>query len=126
MSRHTYKVMVERDGRFWLIQVPEVNGATQARKVSEVEVMARDYISIMIGDVPPDSFDLAVEWLLPSGAAEHMARAAKLREVARRANAESAAESRLGARALQAAGLSIKDIGAVMGLSFQRARQLVN
>jgi hypothetical protein len=43
----TYRVDVERDGRFWLIHVPAVERWTQARNVREIEPMARDLIAIM-------------------------------------------------------------------------------
>lgn len=49
-----------RDGQFWLIRVPEVDRATQARHLREVEAMARDLIAIM-EDVAPDSFALDVQ-----------------------------------------------------------------
>lgn len=54
-----YEVTAERDGRFWLIRIPEVDGVTQALSLDDVSGMARDYIAITL-DVPADSFE--VEW----------------------------------------------------------------
>jgi 5'-3' exonuclease len=41
------------------------------------------------------------------------------------ARKEAATESRRAAKALRASGLTIRDIGAALGISFQRAHQLV-
>jgi hypothetical protein len=60
----TYRVDVERDGRFWLIHVPAVERWTQARNVREIEPMAHDLIAIM-DEVAPDSFEVDVHIMLP-------------------------------------------------------------
>ncbi len=52
-----YDVTVERDGKFWLIRIPEIDGVTQARTRDEIPDMARDYIAITL-DVPVDSIQL--------------------------------------------------------------------
>ena len=63
----TYHANVERDGRFWLIRVPEIGRPTQARHLREVEEMARDLIAVL-RDVAPDSFDLVVShWVASHG-----------------------------------------------------------
>ena len=121
----TYTVTAERAGKYWHLRVPAVDRSTQARKVSEIDEMARDLIAIMTGS-EPESFDISVHLVLPADAAEHFQRSTTLRETAAKANAESAVESRAGARALQDAGLSIREIASVMDLSFQRVHQLVN
>jgi hypothetical protein len=53
----TYEVSAERDGRFWFIRIPELDGVTQARNRGEIPEMAREYIAITL-DVPVDSFDI--------------------------------------------------------------------
>jgi hypothetical protein len=57
MSKYTAEV--ERDGKFWMIRVPEIDYLTQARDVREIERMARDLIAT-VEDIPADSFELAV------------------------------------------------------------------
>jgi hypothetical protein len=44
----TYTALVSRDGRFWHIEVPEINRVTQARNINEVDDMARDLASSRI------------------------------------------------------------------------------
>jgi hypothetical protein len=43
---HTYEIEVERDGRWWMIRIPELDGLTQARWPSEIKRMAREYIAV--------------------------------------------------------------------------------
>jgi hypothetical protein len=46
---HTYDVEVERDGRWWMVKIPETDGLTQARWLGEAESMARSYIAVSTG-----------------------------------------------------------------------------
>jgi hypothetical protein len=46
-----YDIEVSRDGRWWMIHIPELDGLTQARHEGEIEEMARDYIAVTT-DVP--------------------------------------------------------------------------
>ena len=43
---HEYKIEVVRDGRWWMVHIPEIDGLTQARRLSEAETMAREYIAL--------------------------------------------------------------------------------
>ncbi|HWD82904.1 MAG TPA: hypothetical protein VG497_28580 [Kribbella sp.] len=47
----TYEVTVRREGRWWMVAVPELDGLTQARRLDEVEQVAREYIAVST-DVP--------------------------------------------------------------------------
>jgi len=120
-----YRIDVERDGRYWRIRVPDVERSTQARHLREVELMARDLIAIM-EDTSPDSFELDVHIELPEDVRQELARSAELREQAATAQAEAARLSRDAARRLYDRGLPLRDIGKVLGVSFQRAKQLVD
>ena len=55
----TYEVTAERDGTFWFIRIPELEGATQALTEEEIPVMARDYIALTL-DIPEESFRIAL------------------------------------------------------------------
>lgn len=120
----TYKATAERDGRFWLVHVPEVERFTQARNLREVEPMARDLVAVML-DVDPDTIAIDLELQLPDDAQEHLANARRLRESAAEANSAAAKESRAAARALADQGLPLRDIGAALGVSHQRIAQLL-
>lgn len=121
----TYTARVRRDGRFWLIHVPEVDRSTQARHLREVEDMARDLIALM-DDIPEDSFDLDVQTELPEDIAQELGIAVKLRERAARDQHDAAAHVRAAAAKLHDQGLTYRDIGQALGVSHQRAKQLVD
>ncbi|MGH8906220.1 MAG: type II toxin-antitoxin system HicB family antitoxin [Egibacteraceae bacterium] len=121
----TYTAHVTRDGRFWLVYVPEVDRHTQARHLREVDVMARDLVAVMT-DADPSTIEVVVDVRMPDEVATHLARAAELRERSREAQAEAAAELRQAARRLRAAGMPLRDIGQLLDVSYQRAHQLVS
>lgn len=119
-----YHAEVQRAGKYWHIRVPEIDRVTQARKVAEIETMARDLIAIM-EDVPADSFELVVDLDLPNGAREHVDVARMYRRKADEFNRLAAEEARTAARAL-AKDLPLRDVAEVLGVSHQRVHQLVN
>jgi DNA-directed RNA polymerase specialized sigma subunit len=119
----TYHAEVTRDGRFWLIRVREIDRSTQAIRYKDVTAMANELIEIMAG-VSRDEYVLQLEVHLPSSVQDHLARAEVLREEAERKRAEAAAENRAAVRELLAQGLSQREAGDVLGVSFQRISQL--
>jgi DNA-directed RNA polymerase specialized sigma subunit len=122
MSKYTAEV--ERDGKFWMVRVPEISRATQARHVREIEAMARDLIAIIV-DVPADSFELAVHINLPKSVEDHLKAAEAYREQAAEANRRASEEARVAAKIL-AAEMPLREVGAVLDVSHQRVHQLVN
>lgn len=121
----TYHAEVTRDGRFWLIRIPEIDRSTQALHYKDVPTMASELIEIMEG-LGSEDYNLHLKVHLPSSVEDHLARAEVLREEAIQKNAEAASESRAAVRELLAEGLSQREAGEVLGLSFQRVNQLAN
>lgn len=119
----TYHADVTRDGKFWLIRVREIDRSTQALRYKDVAAMASDLIEIM-EDLRSDEYDLHLSVQLPSSVKDHQARAEVLREEAQRKQAEAAAENRAAVQELLALGLSQREAGDVLGVSFQRVSQL--
>lgn len=122
--RETYAVNVERDGQFWLVHVPAIDRYTQARHLREVDEMARDLIGIM-QDLQPEVIDLEVSVRIPDDAKVLLEASKIQREMAARATAEAARATRAAARLLAKSGLTVRDAGAVLGVSYQRAHQLI-
>jgi hypothetical protein len=120
-----YHAEVDRDGTVWRVRVPEVQRTTQARTLRDVEPMARDLIAIM-EDIPADSFQVTVRITLPEEVAAELQRSAALREEAARNQAEAAQLARQAARHLRDHGLPLRDVGRALGVSFQRAKQLID
>ena len=120
----TYQVDVERDGRFWLVRVANL-GVTQARHLREVDLMARDLVA-MLTEKDPASFALDVHVALPAAARRRLERAARLRAQAHESQAKATDEVRAAAQELARSGMPLRDIGQLLGVSYQRAHQLVS
>jgi predicted nucleotidyltransferase len=120
-----YDVTVTPAGRYWHIEVPAVDRVTQARHLREVDDMARDLIAIMT-DEAPATIELDVRVVLPKSVREHLRAAEELRQESARAQAQAAKELRAAAQTLHEAGLPLRDVGAALGVSYQRAHQLVS
>ena len=125
MAVTRYTVTAQRAGRWWALQCVEVPGAlSQVARLDQADQIV-EAIAWVAG-VDPATVEIDVQPVLPPAAAEHAARAAQLREDADLARSAAAAEHREAAGVLHEAGLSVRDIGAVLGVSFQRAHQLVS
>ena len=55
----TYTVSVTREGRWWIVRVPEIDQVTQARRLSEVTKAARELIAVTL-DVPMSTVSVLV------------------------------------------------------------------
>lgn len=45
----TYRATATREGKWWMIRIPEIDGLTQARRLEQAEEMAREYIAASEG-----------------------------------------------------------------------------
>ncbi|MGH3973534.1 MAG: hypothetical protein ACRDS9_09430, partial [Pseudonocardiaceae bacterium] len=63
---------------------------------------------------------------LPDEVTMHLKQAEQLREQSRQAQACAAAEVRQAARLLAEQGMSLRDVGTALGVSYQRAHQLIS
>ncbi len=122
----TYTATAVREGRWWDIQVPEVGGHTQARRLSDIQTMARELIAVTL-DVPLSAVAVTVD-ITKVGSVENVSERAAAIIQARRQAAEleqwqltQAAEL---ARELTAAAVPLRDIGTILDVSFQRVHQL--
>ncbi len=122
-ERKTYDVRTWREEGFWVIDIDELGLTTQARRLDQVEYMARDAIALWL-DAAEESFDVAVQRRIPEEIASRVGHLSEARERASRAQAEAAAEARELARSLHEAGYPMRDIGELLGVSYQRAQQL--
>ena len=121
----TYTVRAHRDGdRFWLVHIPEIDHYTQARNVAEIETMARDLIATLRGLAPTD-IALEIDIALPADVRQRLDEAANLREQEAEMRRAAADNVRVAATSLHRSGISLRDIGKLLGVSFQRAGQLV-
>ena len=122
----TYIANVTRDGKWWMVAIPEINGLTQARRLSEAETMAREYIALSL-DLPPDEVVVVpvVENVGEVDVVTALAEIRRTRDEAAALEAETRIKAEQLAKRLAAASIPVRDIGTMMGVSFQRAHQLV-
>ncbi|MGB2947906.1 MAG: hypothetical protein WBB62_06095 [Rhodococcus sp. (in: high G+C Gram-positive bacteria)] len=115
---------VQRSGQWWAVQVPEVDGAfTQARKLDEVADMVRDAVSLL-EDVPVRDIDVDVQFDLGDDLGARIAHARQAVTEAALAQESAARLSRDVVAALREDGLTVADVGTVLGISAQRVSQL--
>lgn len=123
----TYDVTVTRDGKWWMVSIPAIDGLTQARRYSEAADMAREYIAATL-DVPVDSIDVAVSVESVDDIAAIDARVDEIltaRATAQELDRAATAKAAELAKSLSSRGVPLRDIGAILHLSYQRAGQLV-
>lgn len=124
MSR-TFVVTAER-GRagWWALEAEEVGAVSQVRRLGQAGDEMREAIAYLAG-IPEHDVEIEVVPVLPDSYRRHLEAARRETAVAARANRAAAQESRAAARALREAGLTLRDVGEVMGISYQRAQQLL-
>ncbi|BBX07888.1 HicB family toxin-antitoxin system [Mycolicibacterium aichiense] len=123
-----YKIEIVRDGRWWMIRIPEVHGATQVHRLKEAEAMAREYVALHL-NVPLYEISIEITSIRMKrpefreiGAMAEKIR--DLREQARRLERESVASAREFAHWLIANGVPVRDIAELLDVSSQRVSQL--
>jgi hypothetical protein len=124
----TYKVNVTREGKWWMVSIPELDGLTQARRLSEAALMAKEYIAAAL-DVPTETVDvdIAIEKVGDMSGIQDSLRAIHAdREQALELERHATMEASRLARALVDQHVPLRDIGTVLGVSHQRAHQLVS
>jgi hypothetical protein len=124
---NTYSATVTRDGGWWSIEVPEIGQVTQARRLGDIDLMARELIAVTL-DVPLESV-VVTATIDRIGAATAVTRRADQIRAEREAAAEldRAASDHAVELATQLANANVpmRDIGAILGVSYQRAHQIL-
>lgn len=85
--------------------------------------MVREAIGLFL-DVDPAGVEVLVEMMLPPELRDEVEQASRLRAEADRSQIASSGAMRRVARELVDRGLSIRDIGVILGISHQRVSQL--
>lgn len=122
-----HRVEVVRSGRWWAITVPDLGGVfSQARRLDQVDAMAREAIALMLGIDEADvgGLDIDVE---PPARVVALLEALKRSEVQAEEARETLAETRRrAAEELRAEGLPLRDVGELLGVTHQRVSQILS
>lgn len=120
-----YKVEVAREGRWWMIEVPELDALTQARRISEIPEQAKSLVSTML-DCAPSEVGIEIASVTADGVdllalADEVKTARQAAEECERAAQRAA----VNAARLFAEKSTVRDAGELLGVSHQRVSQLV-
>jgi len=123
MTERTLDVVVTREGRWWVFEIPELGTGGQARTLAEVDPEAQGVAAMWL-DVKPETVAVSVSVTMPENALAEWAAAERDEEQARQAQARAAGRRRAVVRQLRAQGYTAPDAGRVLGISKQRVYQL--
>ena len=123
-TRPTYEVVVQRDGKFWHFRTRDLERVFgQTRRLDQVETAFREVVSLVHG-VPRDAFDAQIRTELGGELAAIVDAACAERSEAARRMARAQELTEQAVDRLLEAGLSMRDTGDLVGVSFQRVAQL--
>ncbi len=120
-----YTATARRGSRRWVVQCDQFPGAlTEVTRLEQAAQYLTEAIAF-VAQVPEDSVQVSVVPVIADDIAAELARVEALRGQARAADKEAAGLHTDAARRLRSQGLSVRDIGSILGLSHQRAQQLI-
>ena len=102
----------------------ESGSVSQCERLEQADGEMREAIAYQLG-IPANSFVIDLDVVLPDEYVSAAAKAEELRRQADAARVQAAAAQRQAAALLAAQHLTVRDIGHVMGISHQRAQQLI-
>jgi predicted RNase H-like HicB family nuclease len=118
--------VAQRSGPWWAVEVQEIPGLfTQTKRLDQIAEMVRDAAATLTGE-PEENFEVVVAVHF-GGEVDSVVDAA--REAARllaEYQAKAAATSTKAAASLADEGLTVREVGEVLGVSHQRAHQLIS
>lgn len=124
----SYKVEVTRDDRWWMIYIPDIDELTQARRIGEVELMARELIAVstdqLLNDISVTVTSITVAGM--GDVATTASEAQHLREEAQRLEQASLEAAKRFAQGMTEKGVPVRDVAELLGVSPQRISQLAN
>lgn len=125
MSRKTFTITAERTPTGWWTLVCDGVGVSQVRRLTQAAEDMREPIAYVTG-LDADSFDICVVPKLPNVFTEKYEAAKKYKEDADKANEKAMLASKQAAKSLKDQGFTLREIGQVMDISYQRAGQLIS
>ncbi|WP_237220688.1 hypothetical protein [Rothia nasimurium] len=125
MASKNYTVKATKNGNYWHLDIDGLPQGTQVRRLSEAQDAVADLVGIFT-DVPAHDVTVDVRIQLPENVASIRKEADELFEQARTSNALAAERSRQAAKLLKEQGMTLKEIGQALDVSYQRAAQLVS
>ena len=121
----TLHVNATRNKRGWTLVGVEYGAVSEVTRLDQAVEDMREPLAYLSG-LPEDAFDIKVIPEIPQTYYSERAEADRFWREADTARSLAAEHSRKAARVLAGEGLPLRDIGQIMGISYQRAHQLVS
>ena len=113
-----------RSGDWWSVDVPEVDGLfTQARRLDRIPAMVAD-AGELLTDIPAAEFEVILDYDFDPAARREIEEVKQLNAAAQRAVDEASRQSRAVVHDLRQRGLSVREIGVMLGITPSRVSQL--
>lgn len=123
---NTFTALTERSEGWWSVQLKEDPGLlTQTRRLDQIPDMVRDALELFpeLTDDPYKDI-VNIEFREGEAIADIANQAVQANQKAKQAQEEASQLMRQAAAELSKKGLSYRDIGTLLGVSFQRAQKL--
>ena len=123
-----YRVTYERDrDGWWVASIGSVPGChTQGRSIRQARARIEEALALCVGDAKAERAELEEVFVLPKAMLQNAIRRTESQAVkAARESAILQQARRDTARQLADSGVSVRDIGELLGISHQRAQQLI-
>lgn len=120
----TYTIDVSREGRWWVLDVRNLDIAGQTRALRDAADIGRGIVAAYL-DIPEDDVKVDVKVHVPEAVSAQLVDAEKDEELGRAELASAAQKRRAAIRDLRAMGISQRDVAEALGMSPQRVSQLV-
>ena len=122
-----YEVSYARDeGGWWIARVRGVSGVhSNGRTIAEARRRVREALALAVGDTAAEKADLVDDVQIPASLRSRITSYRRVRAAEQKARNEALDVARILAPALvRNLGLSVRDVGELLGLSHQRVHQL--
>ena len=123
MAPRTFKATAEREGRWWVFELPELGTGGQAASLAEVEHEAQGVAAMWL-NVDPKKVRVVVTVTGQDEALAEWAAAERAEQDARIAVAAAAEQRKAVVDKLRRLGWSAPDLGRLLGISKQRVYQI--
>lgn len=122
----TYTARYKHDGRAWTVQFREPDIATWGRSLRSARLAAREALAawLEVDDLAGTGAEVVDDIRLPVGLESELVRLGAMRRQADALRRDVVAEPRRAAQELRRTGLSVRDVGELLGVSPARVAQL--
>lgn len=125
--KKAFVAQVSREGKWWMIGIPEIDGLTQARRVAEVGQAAKELIAVTLDiKLSEVAVDVVYQDIAGVPVGEQLHAINEEKAEAARLEEDAAVKTSQLVRALVDQNIPVRDIGALLGISFQRVHQIAS